>query len=143
MNKEKLSPEEREAVRLILNYTDEQLDKVEADEKRRAVAKHAMDLTRKRLIFECIETQNCMFHRVGDKYVFSGFGSLIKEESCERPCLYAMANFLPFSYMLYDRVASDLDPDGMVWYSVPCSDPGDKCGGWGSAKFKVRVVDAF
>ena len=82
------------------------------------------------------------FNKEGDKYVLNGAGYLVKDESCDRPCLWAMHSFLPFSYMLYDRVASGLDPNDMHFEHVQCEDTGVHQGGFGKATFKIRFVSA-
>jgi len=143
MAEETMTPEEgRKALKAALGYTDEQIDELIANPKRREIIEHLAEISSKRMIAECIAEENCVYHDVGDRYVFSGLGQLLKEESCEQPCLFAMANFPPFCNMLYDRVASGLDPNGMHLDHIQCSDTTLKYGGFGKATFRIYVEDA-
>jgi uncharacterized repeat protein (TIGR04076 family) len=139
MDKRELTKEERELIKKsVLRWTDEQIDLVWDDPKRRDILEHIIELQGLKMIAECIESENCSFNKVGDKYVFTGGGSLIKDESCETPCLWAMHSFLRFSTMLYDRVASGLDPNGMHFEYAQCEDTSVRFGGFGKATFKIR-----
>jgi uncharacterized repeat protein (TIGR04076 family) len=138
MEKRKLTTEQRESLRNLAGYTDEQINRIENDQKRHDIVDHGEKLWSIKMIAECIEAENCSFNKVGDKYVFGGPGYLIKNESCKTPCLWAMHSFLPFSFMLYDRVASGLDPNGMHYDHVQCEDTAVHHGGFGKATFKIR-----
>jgi len=129
MPKKGIDEKGRALLENALGFGEEEIGIVEKNPKQREIAQTIDVFMSKKMIVECIQAENCMFHSVGDKYVFSGFGALVKQESCELPCLFAMCNFIPFAYMLYDRIASGLDPDGMH-------------GGWGSSLFKISVVDS-
>ncbi len=146
MEEENLTPEMREAGRAALKaafgYTDEEVDELIGNSKRRELILHLREIMGKKMVVECVAAENCIYHKVGDKYVFSGPGALIKDESCEQPCLFAMANFAPFCNMLYDRVASGLDPNGMHLDHIQCSDTSLRYGGFGKATFRVYVEDA-
>jgi uncharacterized repeat protein (TIGR04076 family) len=80
-------------------------------------------------------------NKVGDRYVFNATGYMIKDETCETPCLWAMSKFLHFSYILYDRAASGLDLSGMHFEYISCPDTGCSCGGFGNAMFKISIED--
>lgn len=138
MDNFELTKEQRELLKAVFNYSDEQIDHIINDPKRRDLLEHMMELQGLKMIAECIESENCAFNKVGDKYVFGGPGNMIKDESCETPCLWAMHSFLPFSFMLYDRVASGLDPNGMHYDHVQCEDTATRHGGFGKATFKIR-----
>jgi uncharacterized repeat protein (TIGR04076 family) len=122
-----------------LGYTEQQLQAIENTPKLVAIIKKFPEFLMKKLIVTCIDTQNCSFNKIGDRYVFNAFGAMIKDESCETPCLWAMSNFVPFSYMVYDRIASGLDPNNMHLDHVVCPDTGCKFGGFGSATFHISV----
>lgn len=142
MEKRKWTPEQRERLRAAFGYTDEQIDRIEDDQKRRDIVDHGLELFGTKMIAECIEAENCVFNKVGDKYVFSDPGYMIKDESCERPCLWAMHSFLPFSFMLYDRIASGLNPNDMHYDHVQCEDTAVRHGGFGKATFRVHFEGA-
>lgn len=132
----------REALKSALGYTDEQLSIIEKKPKLMEMIEKIPNFLTKKMVITCIEAQNCTYNKVGDKYVFNAFGAMIKDETCETPCLWAMSGFLPYSYMVYDRIASGLDPDGMHLDHMVCPDAGCGFGGFGTAVFKITVQDA-
>jgi hypothetical protein len=137
----KLDEVVRNALQERLGYTEQQLQAIEQTPKLLEMIEKIPDFLMKKLVATCVETQNCTFNKVGDRYVFNGFGAMLKDESCETPCLWAMSGFLPFSFMVYDRIASGVDPNGMHLDHVGCPDTGCKFGGFGSAVFRISVED--
>lgn len=137
--KKKLDETTREYLKMALGYDDDQLDMIEKDPTQLEMMGRLGDFAAKKFIVTCIKAENCAFNKVGDRYVFTAFGSMIKEESCETPCLWAMSQFLPFSFMIYDRIASGLDPAGMHLNHVTCPDAGCQYGGFGSSLFKITI----
>lgn len=99
-------------------------------------------LLSKKLVMTCVEAENCAYNKIDDKYVFNGCGHMIKNETCETPCLWAMSGFFRYSFLLYDRVASGLNLEGMHMEYVSCPDTGCSFGGMGKAIFRVSVEDA-
>ncbi len=138
----KLDDATKEALKSQLGYTEAQINIIEENPKQFEMMESIPLLISKKLVATCVAAKNCAFNKVGDRYVFNGFGAMIKDESCETPCLWAMNGFMPFSLMVYDRIASGLDPDGMHLDHVTCPDAGCKYGGFGSAMFKISVEDA-
>jgi hypothetical protein len=137
----KLDETMKSALQERLGYTEQQLQAIEDTPKLMAMIGKIPDFMMKKFVATCVEAHNCSFNKVGDRYVFNGFGAMIKDESCETPCLWAMSGFLPFSFMVYDRIASGLDPNGMHLDHVVCPDTGCRFGGFGSAVFKISVED--
>ncbi len=135
----KLSKEFKEGLRNQLGFSDEQFKVIEKNQKLMDIIEAGPRLASKQMVVTCIEAENCGMNKVGDRYVFTAAGTMIKEESCESPCLWAMSRFLPFSYIIYDRVASGLDASGMHFEYVSCPDTGCKYGGFGTAMFKISV----
>ena len=124
-----------------LGYDEEQIKRVEENPKQREMIASGPVLVSKKMVATCIKAESCTYNKVGDRYVFNGFGGMIKDETCETPCLWAMSGFLPFIYMVYDRVASGLDPNGMHLDHVSCPDTGCRYGGFGKAMFKISIED--
>ena len=137
----KLDEDLKEALKIQMGYDEEQLKNMEENTKQREMLENTAVFMTKKMIFTCIKASNCAFNKVGDRYVFNGHGAMIKDETCETPCLWAMSGFKPFSYMVYDRIASGLDPNDMHLDQVACPDPGCKYGGFGSSIFKVTIED--
>ena len=138
----KLSEPAEGFLRNIMNFDDEQIKTVEKNPKQFEMCETLPFLASKKMVATCIEAENCGLHKIGDRYVFNATGFMIKDETCERPCLWALSTFLPYSYILYDRAASGLDPSGMHFEYVSCPDNGCRYGGWGTAMFKISVEDA-
>jgi uncharacterized repeat protein (TIGR04076 family) len=142
MSEKPLDDRTKKMLKGVFKYDEDQIKIIEDNSKQRDILAAGGTLSAKKLVVECVRAENCMAHKVGDKYVFTAYGQLIKNESCEKPCLWAMCNFIPFSYMVYDRIVSGLDPAGMHFDHVSCMDTGCRYGGWGTAMFKVTAVDA-
>ncbi len=141
MTNRKLNESTEAALRNGLGYNDEQIKIIEENPKQFEMNEKLPVLFSKKMIATCIESENCGMNKIGDKYVFEAIGKMIKEETCERPCLWAMSSFLHFSYILYDRVASGLDPSGMHFEYISCPDTGCGYGGFGTAMFKISIED--
>ena len=142
MAEAKLDDKLRQILKKDAGYTDEQLDAMEQNPKQVAVIKAIPSLFGKKLVATCVKAENCTYNRVGDRYVFNAFGGMIKDETCKAPCLWALGAMFPFCYMVYDRAASGLDPNGMHLDHVHCPDTGCGFGGFGTAWFKMSVEDA-
>lgn len=130
------------ALRDHFGYGDEEFDIIQNNPKQLEMFENIGALAVKKMIATCVKAENCGMNNIGDRYVFTAGGQLIKEETCDRPCLWAMSNFFPFSYILYDRAASGLDLDGIHFEYVSCPDTGCQHGGYGNAMFKISVEDA-
>ena len=142
MTDRKFNDQVKEALRNVFGYNDEQIRIIEENPKQFEMCEKMPFLASKKMVSRFIEAENCGANKIGDKYVFTAAGSMIKDETCERTCLWALSTFLPYSYILYDRAASGLDPSGMHFEYVSCPDTGCKYGGWGTAMFKISVEDA-
>lgn len=135
----KMDETTKEGIKVSLGYTEEQIEIIEGKPKLMGILEKFPTFLEHKLVITCVTANNCAFNKVGDKYVFNGFGGMIKSESCETPCLWAMSRFMPFSFMVYDRIASGLNPNDMHLDSVACPDTGCHHGGFGNAVFKVTV----
>lgn len=142
MTQGKFDERAKEAMKKRLGYDDEELRLMEENPKMMDLIRAGPAFTSKKMVATCIKAEHCSYNQVGDRYVFHAYGSMIKDETCENPCLLAMSNFLPFCYMVYDRIASGLDPDGMHLDHVCCPDTGCRHGGFGRAIFKITIEEA-
>lgn len=142
MTEKKLDERLIGALKRDQGYDDEEIKIIEGNPKQREIVEAGPILIKKKLVGTCIEAEGCAYHKVGDRYVFNAQGGMIKDETCDTPCLFAMGTFTPFCYMAYDRAASGLDPNDMHWDHVRCLDTGCRYGGFGTAMFKMSVEDA-
>lgn len=98
---------------------------------------HRDDLARLRTVFEVIDVSGCAVRaKVGDKLVVDR--QLINVEKSTFPlCINALDRMHTVIFMIFDRVAEGLDPNGLLIKAVDCSDQGLEYGGLGKVRFKV------
>ena len=142
MKKLKASSDERARLKKFWGWSDKQIDNLTPKHWQLIKQGHRFD--EYRLIAEVTDVRNCLAGaKVGDKYVFHPSGFLLPNESTVRRfCLWAMAPMLPFSYMLYDRIALETDPSSFAIDRIGCSDVGVEEGGYGKVTFKVYCEKA-
>lgn len=139
MAEEKIPEKLKQLLKRDVRLSDEQIKLMEDNPKHRALVNALPSLMGKKIVATCLQTEHCTLNKVGDRYVFSAFGGMIKDETCKSPCLWALGAMFPICYMVYDRAASGLDPNGLHLDHVRCPDTGCQYGGFGSAVFKISV----
>jgi len=89
-----------------------------------------------------IESHNCNAgHKVGDKFVLTGNGYLIADQSPKYMCIHALGSFMPYIYAMWERFYEDLDPNGLLFDIVHCPDVGCKKGGWGELIMRMYAEE--
>ncbi len=129
-----------EKMKKIWGWTDEQINGLSSKHQR--LIKKGDEFRKWRLVAEVLEAKNCIAGlKKGDKYIFHGSGFLLPEEStCPRICLWALTSFVPFSFMLYDRIGQGNDPSEFWIDRVRCLDVGVERGGYGEALFRLYSI---
>ena len=122
-----------------LGLTDEQVDEAKKDPERVRFIERSSELVRRKVVAEVVKAEHCACHRVGDKIVFRPAGPLVKEESCDHPCMYAMAPLATLGYIIYDRIVEGVDPSQLHVPKIKCWDVGWENGGAGEMLMKVTV----
>jgi len=121
-----------------IGWTNEELDNLTP--KHWSFINRMSKLRSYKMIAEVIQlNDHCeLLPKIGDKYVFDG-GSLLnlKESTFPGVCLWALGGIMPMSYMIMDRVLSDLDPNEMWRDQVCCMDTSVRNGGLGNVLFKI------
>jgi len=132
-----LTPEAIRIHKQNQGYTDEQLKNLTLTQRRFMNA--APKFFEYRVIAECVWARNCGLRpQPGSKFVFNAAGMLLPEESTfPEMCIWALAEFLPFFHIVYDRLAQGLDPNPVGWDHVKCADVGVENGGAGEVLFKI------
>ena len=132
-----MDPEMAKIVKKIWGYSDEQIKSLPAKPQR--LIERGDEFRTWRLVAEVLEARNCIADlKKGDKYLFHGSGFLLPDEStCPRICLWALASFVPFSFMLYDRIGQGQDPSEFWIDRIRCLDVGVERGGYGEALFRL------
>jgi len=98
---------------------------------------HRSDLARIRTIFEVIDVSHCAVGaKVGDKLVIDR--QLINVQESTFPlCINALDRMHRCIFMIFDRIAEGVDPNGLFIKAVDCSDQGLEYGGLGKVRFKI------
>ena len=122
-----------------LGLSDAELELMKKNAKAVKLIRNSPDLVRKKIVAEVVQAKHCVYHKVGDKFVFRVAGGMVGEETCESPCLYALGPLATLGYIVFDRVAAGLDTSELMIDGIKCMDTGIECGGVGEILMKVRV----
>jgi len=122
-----------------LRLTDAEVELMKKNPKSVKLIRNSPELVRKKIVAEVVQATHCVCHKVGDKFVFRVVGSMVREETCESPCLYALGPLATLGYIIFDRVAAGLDTSELMIDTIKCMDTGIECGGVGEMLMKVRV----
>ncbi len=98
---------------------------------------HRDKLAKLRTIFEVIDVNHCSLPvKVGDKLIVDR-NVINAKESTFPLCINALDRLQIYMFMIYDRIAEGLDPNGLFIKTVDCADQGLEWGGTGKVRFKV------
>jgi len=98
---------------------------------------HRDKLAKLRTIFEVIDVSHCSLPvKVGDKLIVDR-NVINAKESTFPLCINALDRLQIYMFMIYDRIAEGLDPNGLFIKTVDCADQGLEWGGTGKVRFKV------
>lgn len=123
-------------------YSDEDIAKYRSRWQYRKAMEDAPKFMTHKIIVEVVESHNCNAgHKPGDKFVMTGNGYLIAEESPKLMCVHALAAFIPYIFGMWERFYEDLDPDGLLFDTVHCPDVGCQRGGWGECIMRMYAVE--
>jgi len=132
-----MDPKQVEKVKKIWGWTDAELERLTP--KHRNLIGKGNQFRSWKLVAEVLEAKNCIAGlQAGHRYVMHASGFLLPEEStCPKICLWALAAFVPFSFMLYDRIGAGLDPSEFWIDRIRCLDVGVERGGYGESLFRL------
>jgi len=123
-----------------LCYSDEQLKIIRSNPKFVKMVEETPQFVTHKIIAEVIHVHGCIAeHKVGDKFVMNGNGTLLTSECPEKMCLLAIANLSRVVWIMYERFLEGLDPNGIIFPEIQCQDIGVENGGWGKVIMKVYV----
>jgi len=127
----------REMAKQVLGITDEDFARIGPD--RAKILPKALELMNYRFVAEAISSKYCTAGiKVGDKLVFD-FAVLNKEESTAPACIGALGPLMESIHIMWDRIAEGVDPNGSIFRTVSCFDPGLEHGGLGNVCFKLTA----
>lgn len=122
-------------------YTDEEMVLFRSNPRYVKAMERAPKFSTHKIIAEIVESHNCIAgHKEGDKFVLTGNGFVIADESPKYMCIQALAALPPYISAMWERFYEDLDPDQMFYNTVHCPDVGCKRGGWGEVVMRVYAI---
>jgi len=127
-------------LREMLGYTDAQWEKWKSNPKNLKMADNIMETQKYKVVAEVISAYGCgAGHKVGDRIVFGGDGTLLCRENPERICFGLLAPVNPIVGAVLDKICNGEDPTRMAFNKVHCFDVGVDHGGWGEVVVEVKV----
>jgi len=119
-----------------LGFKDDDVDKL-SPHMIRLLTKMS-DIMSYRVIAEVIESAHCPRNlKVGDKYVLIG-ADLDLKESTAPFCIYLMPPIARVRLIITERIVEGLDPNGLLFNTIECEDPGLDYGGLGHVRMRVN-----
>ena len=130
--------EAREALKVAIGMTDEDLDKIAPGyAKLLSIVPEAAEY---QIVAEVIYSKYCFAQlEVGDKLVFDMGLILDTEESTAPPCIGALGMLMEPIHVMWDRFAQGVDPNDSIFRTRCCIDPGLERGGLGTVCFKLTM----
>ena len=124
----------------MLGYTEDQWETWKSNPRNLKVIENAAEIPKHKLIAEVTNSYGCAAgHKVGDKIVFDGGGSLLCKESPEKICFGLLSPLSQFAGTALDKLCLGEDPTRMAFNKVHCVDVGVDNGGWGEVVVEVKV----
>ena len=124
-----------------LGYSDEEVKVFRTNPKWVKMIEGAPGFSKYKIVAEVVQAHGCIAqHKVGDKIVMDANGLLMKEECPDRMCVSAIAPLSHTFTAVCERLAENLDPNGICFKHVGCTDLGPECGGWGKVIMRVDVM---
>ena len=127
-------------IREMLGYTDAQWETWKANPRNLKIAPNLMDVVKYKVVAEVTSASGCgAGHKVGDRIVFGGDGTLLCRENPDRICVGLLSPVNPIVGSVLDKICNGEDPTQMAFNKVHCIDVGVDHGGWGEVVVEVRV----
>ncbi len=127
-------------IRELLGYTDAQWETWKSNPRNLKIADHIMDTQKYKVVAEVTSAHGCgAGHKVGDRIVFGGDGTLLCRENPDRICAGLLSPVNPFVGAVLDKICAGEDPTRMAFNKVHCIDVGVDHGGWGEVVVELKV----
>jgi len=138
MAQREISERRMERLKAAFGWTEEQIRSLSPSQWK--YLDNARKFGQYKVIAEVVKAENCIYQpKIGDKFVFSAAGELLPNE-CTFPalCVFALAPiFVPYVYVIQDRICEGVDPCGLVLDHIKCLDAGVEGGGFGEVLFRI------
>jgi len=140
MNDDEIGPAWRQ-FQTTMGYSDEQLAMFKANPKF-VNAIYSMGSRTRKIVAVVTHSTGCVCdHSVGQCFVMDGKGAFISAECPKTMCLFLVSQFTAAVAGIYERITAGLDPNGLMFNTVSCTDVGVECGGWGRVLVKIYAED--
>lgn len=127
-------------VKKKLNYSNSEFDKFKSNPKNENMLMMAPAINDARIVATIIESNGCVSgHKVGNQFVFDGFGNLLTNLTEKKICIYALNAIVPQIFAASELMLSNVDPNNMRFNRASCFDVGVSCGGVGRIAMVVKV----
>lgn len=123
----------------VMNYSDQDMVKFKANPKFMKMFNTPGFRTNK-VVIEVVQSHGCVCqHAVGQKLVMNPNGALIRDECPPIMCIGLVSQLNPVIQAIYERLVAGLDPNGLLFDTIGCTDVDINCGGWGRVIAKIHV----
>jgi hypothetical protein len=128
------------AAKAMLGYSDAQWEIWKKNPRNLEVLDHLEMFQKTKLVAEVTRAYGCAAgHKVGDRIVFGGDGTLLCKENPEKVCFGLLSPLIPLAAGVLDKISSGEDPTRIAFNHVHCVDVGVDAGGWGEVVAEVKV----
>ena len=128
------------AAKEMLGYTDSQWDTWKKNPRNLKILENFGEFQKHRVVAEVTSAYGCAAgHKVGDRIVFGGDGTLLCKESPDRICFGLLSPLNPYVGAVLDTISGGELPSKITFNKVHCIDVGVDHGGWGEVVMEVRV----
>ena len=127
-------------VREMLGYTDAQWETWKSNPRNLKIVDNLGGMGKYKIVAEVTSACGCAAgHKVGDRIVYGGNGTLLCRENPDQICFGLLAPINPIVGAVMDKICIGEDPTQMGFNAVHCLDVGVEHGGWGEVVVEVRV----
>ena len=124
----------------MLGYTDAQWETWKGNPRNLQIAENIMEVVKYKIVAEVVSSYGCgVGHKVGDRIVYGGNGTLLCKENPDQVCFGLLAPVNPIVGAVMDKICLGEDPTQMAFNRVHCQDVGVDHGGWGEVVVEVKV----
>jgi uncharacterized repeat protein (TIGR04076 family) len=128
------------AAKEMLGYTDAQWEAWKSNPRNLKVLGNFGNFQKYKVVAEVTSVYGCAAgHKVGDRIVFGGDGTLLCRENPERICFGLLSPLSLYVAGVFDKLANGEDPAQATFNKMHCVDVGVDHGGWGEVVAEVKV----
>ncbi len=124
----------------LLGYTDEELEIWKSSPNNIKALENFDNFSKYKMVAEVTHSSNCAVgHKVGDRIVINGDGTLPCKGNPEKICFGLLGPLATHVNVLFDKLNSTEAPTRLTFDKVHCADVGVDKGGWGAVVAKLTI----